>query len=91
MEVAKDPKESTAVTRALLEVFSSWCRFVIFHTQFEHYLCKICHFRAEEKRINKGSTEGDGDEVFEKWNKWLRKKAEEALTALSKVEGESHL
>ena len=91
MEVAKDPKESTAVTRALLEVFSSWCRLVIFHTQFEHYLCKICHFRAEEKRIKKGSSEGDGEEVFEKWNKWLRKKAEEALTALSKVEGESHL
>ena len=47
---------------------------------------QICHFRAEEKRIKKDSSNGDGDEVFEKWNKWLRKKAEEALTALSKVE-----
>ena len=84
--MAKDPKESTAVTRALLEVFSSWCRFVIILTQFEHYFCKICHSRAEEKRIKKGSSDGDGEEVFEKWNKWLRKKAEEALTALSKVE-----
>ena len=45
----------------------------------------INYFRAEEKRIKKGSSVSEGDEVFEKWNKWLRKKAEEAMTALSKV------
>lgn len=85
MEGAKDPKESTAVTRALLEVFSAWCRFVIFCIDFEVDFCKVKHFRAEEKRIKKSSSEGDGDEVFEKWNKWLRKRAEEAMAALSKV------
>ena len=86
MEGAKDPKESTAVTRALLEVFSAWCRFVTSNTESKRYSCNVNHFRAEEKRIKKGSSEGDGDAVFEKWNKWLRKKAEEAIVALSKVE-----
>ena len=37
VELANDPKESTAVTRALLEVFSSWCRFVTYYTQYELY------------------------------------------------------
>ena len=43
------------------------------------------HSRAEEKRIKKGVGEGDEKEVFDKWNKWLRKKAEEAMAALTKV------